>query len=321
MSAAHQRYSSPVETPPHAPELGLARRLLGPFHVTGVFWYRFPYWGLRLLPAWAEAPVVLLFTTFFFFVLRKIRRAIATNLEAVLGPCGFWQRQVRIYRTMFDFAWCLTERYERMSRPERFKAVIEGEEHWKRLADAGEGAIFPTAHIGAWENASHVASQQVGRRVHLVREEEMDPKAQAQVNEALRRHGDPRLVTHFATDDPRLAVLLADALRHGDVVALQGDRPRSRGRHMTVTLFGRPMHVPTGPAALGRVSGAKLIPVFCFREGRFRTRVVLREPITVPRTDNREADIARATERLAAETEWAIRERPHQWFCFRQLWP
>jgi lauroyl/myristoyl acyltransferase len=25
--------------------------------------------------------------------------------------------------------------------------------------------------------------------------------------------------------------------------------------------------------------------------------------------------------RVAAEIEWAIRRAPHQWFCFKRLWP
>jgi len=58
-----------------------------------------------------------------------------------------------------------------------------------------------------------------------------------------------------------------------------------------------------------------------FREGRFAYRLVIREPIRVPRTRDREADLAQAVDRLAAEIEWAIRRAPHQWFCFKRLWP
>jgi lauroyl/myristoyl acyltransferase len=62
------------------------------------------------------------------------------------------------------------------------------------------------------------------------------------------------------------------------------------------------------------------VPVFSFREGRFRMRSVVRPPFHVAHTADRAADIAAAVHRLAGEIEWAIRERPHQWFCFRRLW-
>jgi KDO2-lipid IV(A) lauroyltransferase len=81
------------------------------------------------------------------------------------------------------------------------------------------------------------------------------------------------------------------------------------------------MPLPVGPAALARATGALLVPIFSFREGRQRYHIVIRQPVAVERTANREADVAAATERLAAHLEWAIRERPHQWFCFRRLWP
>ena len=42
--------SAARSTPQHAPELGLTHRLLGRFHVTGVFWYQFAYWGFTRPP-------------------------------------------------------------------------------------------------------------------------------------------------------------------------------------------------------------------------------------------------------------------------------
>ena len=32
------------------------------------------------------------------------------------------------------------------------------------------------------------------------------------------------------------------------------------------------------------------------------------------------ADLAAAIQEITTEVEWAIREEPFQWFCFRKLW-
>jgi lauroyl/myristoyl acyltransferase len=104
------------------------------------------------------------------------------------------------------------------------------------------------------------------------------------------------------------------------VVALQGDRPRAGGRTVMTSLFRRPMPLPIGPAALARAAEVPILPVFNFREGRFLMRTVVRPPFQVAKTADRSADIAAAAHHLAAEIEWAIRERPYQWFCFRKLW-
>jgi lauroyl/myristoyl acyltransferase len=304
---------------PHAPALGLTHRLLGRFHVTGIFWFRFPHWAFTHLPLWTEWPSVVVFTTGFFFVLGRIRAAISSNLDVVLGRAGRWQRWVRSYRTMYAFAWCLTERYRRLASPERFHSVLEGEENWRRVMECDTGVILVTAHIGPWEIASHAGGAEARRRIHVVREEEIDPRAQAFVRELLAGAGDD-YVTHFASDDPRLALELAEALRRGDIVALQGDRPRTGGRCVTASLFGKPTPLPVGPAFLARATGVPLVPVFNFREGRRGLRAVVRPAIHVARTADRQTDLEEAVRRLAVEIEWAIRERPYQWFCFRKLW-
>ena len=50
--------TSVTEIPPHAPQTGWARRVLGDFHVTGLFWYRLHAWAARALPEPLLAPAV-----------------------------------------------------------------------------------------------------------------------------------------------------------------------------------------------------------------------------------------------------------------------
>jgi lauroyl/myristoyl acyltransferase/pimeloyl-ACP methyl ester carboxylesterase len=297
------------------------RRLLGRFYITGVFWYRLHGWGVQLLPRWAMAPLVLLFTSFFFLCLRRIRKAIAHNLEAVLGPCGWWSRQVRIYRTMWNLAWCLSERYERLSGRREPVLSLVGETTWKRKASGREGFVIVTAHIGSWETALFNPGEGSSRSIHVVREEEADPRAQSFIRELVQSRKDERIKVHFVrADDARLAGELLVGLRRGDVVATQGDRPRSGGRTVRTHVFGRPLDLPLGPAVLARAAGVEIVPIFCFRRGRLDTEVVVREPIRVGLSHDRSSDLRQAVESIAREIEWAIRRHPFQWFCFRDLW-
>jgi lauroyl/myristoyl acyltransferase len=307
--------------PPHAPERGWSWRILGPFHITGVFWYRVHRAILRMVPAPFLWILTAVFTTFFFVCLRTIRVALASNLEAVLGPCGWWERQRRIYRTMWSFAWCLNERYERLITDRSFHMETEAIEHWDEVARPGRGLLLVTAHLGNFEVGSMVPAQRERRRVHLVREPEADVKAQAFLRSVLDGFTQDQYSMHFQGDDPLQGMELLDALRQGDIVAVQGDRPRAGGRSIDATLFGRPFPLPPGPAALARTAAAPLLPVFVFREGRRRYRVVFRPPIHARRSDDRAADLRATMRRVAAEIEWAIRRAPHQWFCFRRLWP
>ncbi len=302
---------------PHAPRVGWIKALLGRFHVTGAFWYRLAGLTTRWLPSWGYEPTDFAFSFFFYLFLHNVRRAIIANLEPVLGPCGFWEAQGRARRTLHRFAQCLGDRYERVATPGRFRVVVEGETHWSVATAGGQGVVLVTGHIGAWDMSSQLAGSGLGRKIHVVREEEIDAASQEVVARLLREANDPNCVTHFASDDPRLGLELRDALRAGDLVALQADRPRGRSRVVETSLFGRPFRLPAGPAVLAKMAGAPLLPVFCFRERQYLYRIVFRPPIRV----SPESTVEDAARALGREIEWAIRERPDQWFALGPVWP
>lgn len=308
-------------TPPHAPEKGWAALLLGDFHVTGLFWYRLHRWAVAKLPERALALVIAVFTTFFFLTILKIRRAVASNLVPVLGPADWLERQRRIFRTMHAFAWCLTERYERLVTERPFEVEVEAIEHWNAVVQGGRGFVMATAHLGLYEVGSMLASTREARHVHLVREPEVDPRAQEFIKQSVASVQGAHYTMHFQNGDPLQGVALTEALARGEVVAVQADRPRSGSRTVEGTLFGRPFAFPAGPAALARTAGVPMLPVFAIRDGRRRMRVLIRPPIEVPRTADRGADLAVAMQRVAVEIEAGIRRAPHQWFVFRELWP
>lgn len=322
MIRERRRVATEAPLPLHGPEAGRARRLLGRYHVTGVFWYRFHLWGMLHMPAWMVKPMLLLFTSFFFVTLRRIRAALAANLVPVLGRTGWLGRQLRIWRTMRTHAWCNSERYERLATERPFHVEPEGLEHWRALTEGrSRGFVLITAHVGAWDVSSFLPGTVEARPVHVVREQEADPEAQRFIEEVYGERVAGHFTLHFSRDNPALGGVLLGALRRGEIVGIQGDRPVTTGRSVPVELFGRPFDLPAGPAALARAAEVPLVPAFCFREGRRRYRVVVREPIRVPQTDDPRADLESALRRVATEVEWAIRQQPHQWFCFRNLWP
>jgi len=306
---------------PHAPRVGRIRRLIGPFHVTGVFWYWLPNLAPRFLPRWAFNPVERFCGFAFYFFLVNIRRAVRANLRIVLGPANAWQEQRRAARTLSDFACCYGDRYESLAFPERFRVELEGEEHWQRARALGRGLIFVTAHIGAWEMSSFLAAADTSMRFHVVREEELDPRSQRFMQELIARRTSPNCVTHFVTDDPRVGLQLRRALEDGENVAVQGDRPRAGSRTVRAALFGRPFELPAGPLMLARVAQAPLVPVFTFRERHGVYRTAFREPILVSAEGVAGPALVAAAAELARHVEWAIRHRPNQWFAFGEIWP
>jgi KDO2-lipid IV(A) lauroyltransferase len=305
---------------PHAPVRGRLARFLGPLHVTGIVWYRLHAFGARRSEPFKRVSIRIV-TALFHVALRHIRRGIAANLEVVLGPCGRLERERRLWRTFLSFAWSQTERYERLTTGLPFAVVAEERQHWERLTASGRGFLLVTGHVGNWEMASALPATEEGRDIHVVREEELDPRAQAWVAALLTGRLGTGYRTHFAHGDPLLGLALREALERGEIVALQGDRPRRGGGAVAVELFGRPFALPEGPLALARQTGVPILPAFVHREGRRRYRVAFSPPIEVEHTAERRVDLRRGARHLAAALEAAVRRTPHQWFVFRELWP
>jgi KDO2-lipid IV(A) lauroyltransferase len=216
---------------------------------------------------------------------------------------------------------CLIERYERFATDRAFAVELEAPEHWRAVADGGRGFVMVTAHLGLYEAGSMVPAEKTARHVHLVREPELDPRAQAFIAETVAAVQGPHYRMHFQGGDPLQAMVLVEALDRGEIVAVQADRPHAGGKTVPATLFARPFVLPAGPAVLARTARVPMLPVFALRIGRRRFRLVFRPPIEVARTADRGADLAAAMREVAGEIERAIRRAPEQWFVFRELWP
>ncbi len=321
MSAREARQRAPQERPTHerppqAPAASRAERWLGPLAVTGALAYRANQWLAASLPDRWLPSAVRLGKSVAYRCLPGIRRAIGNNLEAVLGPCDAAARAARIRQTLEAYAWCSSEHFRHMAGVADL--AIKG----TPLSLAPEqGAVLVTAHVGAWEIGSLLPPTSDPRTVHVVRDREIDPRVERDLAARLRAAGGPRMTFHFGLADLATTTRLVAALRRGELVALQADRPQARARQVEATLFGRPLAFPAGPAALARAAGVDIIPAFVFRTERQQLDVIFRPPISVPRGTDSAAELARATQRIASEIEWAIRRHPHQWFCFRDLWP
>jgi KDO2-lipid IV(A) lauroyltransferase len=115
----------------------------------------------------------------------------------------------------------------------------------------------------------------------------------------------------------RAARDLLRILRRGEAICLLADQSSS---DVFVPFFGIPTGTVAGPASLALHTRALLIPIFCVQlpDGSFR--VVCLPPITVRRTEDHDADVARVTADINAALEAAIREYPDQWLWLHNRW-
>jgi KDO2-lipid IV(A) lauroyltransferase len=271
------------------------------------------------LPKWIHPPIAMVTGLLFLFLLKRERRAVADNLQRVTRTSRvvvLW-KTYRVFYSFCDFmvSYC----YVPQASHSQLRAMLvdpdRGQDKIDRCLSLGNGLIVWTAHVGNWELASRLLEMH-DRPVNTARATEKGNTAEAIlrgmiVNERLRI---------VSVDDDGLAPLeLLSALRRNEIVAIQGDRPY-KGRGAAAPFFGPGASFPLGPFLLSYVSGAPVLPGVVVRDRWLRYRVVMGEPIELPRTGDREQDLMAGLLQATRFLEDVISTYHCQWLNFYRVW-
>ena len=110
---------------------------------------------------------------------------------------------------------------------------------------------------------------------------------------------------------------LVRAIHNGGAVGIMGDLRDVRG--LEVNFFGQPAFATPVPATLARTYGLPIILGRTIRQNGANFKVE-GKVITVPKTDNKRADITAATQMIHDVFEMWIREHPDQWMWIHRKW-
>jgi KDO2-lipid IV(A) lauroyltransferase len=267
------------------------------------------------VPRVLRPPIHLATTAVCFLAMPRERRAVRHNLQRVTKTSGLKGRLLA-FRLFYNFSKFMVGYTDLMRlRPERMRGWVDGGDEARRLIESllseGKGLIVLTLHLGNWEmGLLHLAG--MGRPVNVVlRPEDSDA---APFEEEARRRAGVRVVPAGESAWNSLDLLLA--LRRGEIVAVQGDRPFGP-LHERAVLFGAPVDLPAGPFALAQASGAPILAVCVPIRGHFRYRIVVDGPL---RVGSGVEGVRAAVEAFARLTERFVAGYPTQWFNFYEVW-
>lgn len=283
----------------------------------GPFWRRVFLLGVRHFPPALQRASMPMWAGIFYTLVPKARRTVEANLDRVLGHGSAWQRHVRSFRLFVNYAQAITNVYVlHLGLPPPVETAVPEEVQGmlRALLAQGRGAILVTGHLGFWALGPFILEQNGLPTPILAMAREPNEKLQ-EFEEQFRKRW--RIV--YTTGSPFASLELASALKRGELVAMQLDRHLGTS-YVQLPFFGVPAAFPLGPAMLGRITRAPLVPVFMLREGQKGLRVALEEPIYVEHTRDREADLREATARLVAVYETYVKKYPYQWFNFHDFW-
>ena len=108
-------------------------------------------------------------------------------------------------------------------------------------------------------------------------------------------------------------------LRRGGHLGLLADQKLNEG--IPVPFFGRPAMTAPALALLALRFDCTLLPAQVERLQGARFRLTLHPPLALPKTGDRDADVAALMTAVNASLEGWVRERPEQWFWLHSRWP
>lgn len=210
--------------------------------------------------------------------------------------------------------WCEAFRLPAWS-PSRVNSTFDLEDKY-RMDDAvaaGTGALMVVGHFGNWDHAGAWACMRYGGLTTVA--ERLKPEGLFDRFVAYRESLGMDIVP---LGDPDVIRRLTKALKAGRLVPLLGDRDISRNG-VIVDFFGEPASLPAGPAVLGLLTGAPVMPVILWYDGPNSTGIVL-PPIEIPTEGTKTEKIQVITQRIAHAYEQPIREHSVDWHMMQPVW-
>lgn len=192
------------------------------------------------------------------------------------------------------------------------RLVFEDEGVLAALKARKGGAVFCSLHSGNWELAA-IGGALAGLDVAGVYQKIKNPHVDAFVT----RQRAPFYPGGLLAKAPETAAALMRHARKGGAVALLADLRDRKGE--PALFFGRPAPSTTFPALLARGLDLPLYAVRVRRVGGARFRLAVEE-VAVPRSDDRRADVAAATQALQSIFERFVRQTPEQWMWAHRRW-
>jgi len=172
-------------------------------------------------------------------------------------------------------------------------------------------------HLGNWEIAA-LAAGQYGLDIAQIYRAANNPlvdRTIARFRGAKGSSGTGEFIPKGAIASRRAV----GALRRGAHLALLADQKLNDG--IAAPFFGRPAMTAPALGLLALRFDCTVLPTRVERLQGARFRLTLYPPIEVPRSGNRDANVAALMTAVNATLEGWIRERPEQWFWVHSRWP
>jgi len=198
--------------------------------------------------------------------------------------------------------------------PSTGRVEVVNQERLFQIAADKVPVVFVSGHLSNWE-VMPAAIVDSGVVCEMTYRAANNPYVDERIKASRFRYG----VRLFAPKGGDGARELLEGMKQGKSVALMNDQKFNTG--VEGLFFGHPVRTAPGPSRLAIRFGTVLQPMSVQRIKGARFRAVVHEPIHLPNTGDRTADIEAGVRLVNAFMEERIRERPEEWFWVHRRWP
>ncbi|SFK30007.1 lysophospholipid acyltransferase family protein [Caulobacter sp. UNC279MFTsu5.1] len=198
--------------------------------------------------------------------------------------------------------------------PSTGRVEVVNQERLFQIAADKVPVVFVSGHLSNWE-VMPAAIVDSGVVCEMTYRAANNPYVDERIKASRFRYG----VRLFAPKGGDGARELLEGMKQGKSVALMNDQKFNTG--VEGLFFGHPVRTAPGPSRLAIRFGTVLQPMSVQRTKGARFRAVVHDPIHLPNTGDRTADIEAGVRLVNAFMEERIRERPEEWFWVHRRWP
>lgn len=269
-----------------------------------------------LAPSWCRNEILRKRIGDLDYLVRRGRRRVVIRSMAQALPEKCASEIQALARRCFERRWLDREIYW-LRLADRVPVTIRGLDHLRAALNRKKGAIlwesplgfrilgtralveqgFPITqvHGPAHGGGPSVAGQRFFRRIHRTAEARLLPDV-VRIQEASTSYVDA----------------LMKRLRENAIVCMAGFGPMG-SRFVPLDFLGVRQYFATGIISLALVSGAALIPVFCYRESDGVQHLSLEQPVPLPSGRNRQELYTEALESHSRMLADYVKRYPSQW--------
>ena len=249
-------------------------------------------------------------------VLMKRRRAALANVDLAFPALPPVARRYLARRAWQHLGMTLVELARLLHRPldaTLGELTLEGLEHIRAVMSEHGRALVLTAHLGNWEYLT-AAHRLMGYPLAIV-VRPLDSPVLDELAATIRRKTGAELIDKRGALRPVL-----EALRRGRMVGVLLDQNTTRREGVFVPFFGHAASTSRSLALLALRTGTPIVPIFIYREGAGRHRVVIEPPLPLPLSNDLGRAVVELTARCTETVEAAVRRSPEQWLWSHDRW-